>query len=115
MIHFEITIFVDVMAMFRGEFKDDYIRQEIVQSLSEDDDVRDEIDNAISDKYGDEAHKLFCMSRGEFAKFVTFDKDDSEINYSETAENSYAPDVVAIRLGCGFDDEKALRSVSSAA
>ncbi len=114
MIHFEITIFADVMAMFRGEFKDEYIRQEIAQRLSEDDATRDEIVDAICDKYdspGNESivEKLVGLDYGEFVKFVTFDKNDSEINYDETAENSYAPDVVAIRLGCDFHDEKALR------
>ena len=113
MIHFNITIFADVMAMFRGEFKDDYIRDEIVQRLSEDDEVRDEIDDAITEKYealgnGEAIGKLFRMSREEFVRFIAFDKDDSELDYGETAANGYAPNVVAIRLGCDFDDEKAL-------
>ena len=113
MIHFETIVLVDVMDMFRGELKDEYILSEIETNLSENDCVLDNVADAIRNKYeksgnGCVAEKIYEMNAEEFVKFVSFNRDDSEIDYEETMDCD-TPNVVAIRLGCEFDDEKALR------
>ena len=106
MVSFSITIFLDVMELFRGEVTDDSIREEIKQRLDDDEFVLSGLRDDIEDENAAMAKKFDKMSVDEIMKFVSWSREDSELNYDEMYE-SRTMSGVAISLGCTFDTDKA--------
>ncbi len=106
MVSFSITIFLDVMELFRVEVTDDSIREEIKQRLDDDEFVLSGLRDDIEDENAAMARKFDKMSVDEIMKFVSWSREDSELNYDEMYE-SRTMSGVAISLGCTFNTDKA--------
>ncbi len=105
MIRFDVTVCTDIMSLFRGEFGDKEIREEIQQRLDEDEEIREFIREDLPDETL--IGRFDRMSAEDIMRYVTFDKDDSELDYDEMYGYG-SEDGAAIRLECIFDEEKAL-------
>ncbi len=105
MIRFDVTVYTDIMSLFRGEFGDKEIREEIQQRFDEYDDLRELIREDLPDETL--VGRFDRMSAEDIMRYVTWNRDDSELDYDEMYGYG-SEDGAAIRLGCIFDEEKAL-------